>query len=153
MNPNSKGARRSQKGLRLWTHARALAALPYVAPVLRSLREHWLEMRTHRQRARRLTARRGRPDTAALIAQQEAQQEASRAGAAYAEALRELQTLEITCVDPVRGEALFPITHKKKLAWLLYDLFDDQPLRYWRYQDDPAETRRPVAAAEEEATS
>ena len=39
MNPNSKGARRQQKGLRLWTLNRALAALPYVAPVLRSLRD------------------------------------------------------------------------------------------------------------------
>lgn len=151
MNPNSKGARRPQKGLRLWTLARAHKALPYVAPVLRSLREHWLEMRSHRRRARRLALRRGRPDTATLIAQQEAQNEATRASTAYADALRELQALEITCVDPVRGEALFPISHKKKLAWLLYDLFDEQPLRFWRYQEDTADVRRPVVGAEGEA--
>ena len=39
MNPNQKGAKKSQKGLRLWSHSRALAALPYVRSILRSLRE------------------------------------------------------------------------------------------------------------------
>src|SRR5687767_7853091 len=104
MNPNSKGARRLNKGLRLWTHARALAALPYVAPVLRSLREHWLEMRAQRLRVRRLATRPGRPDRTAMIAQQDAQQDAGKAATAYAEALRELQALEVTCIDPVRGQ-------------------------------------------------
>jgi hypothetical protein len=137
--------------LRLWTHARALAALPYVAPVLRSLREHWLELRAQRRRVRRLAALPGRPDRAAMIAQQEAQQEVSRAASSYAETQRELQALEITCVDPVRGEALFPFAHKKKLAWFIFDLFDDQPLRYWRYQDDEADVRRPVGGNDEEA--
>jgi hypothetical protein len=151
MNPNSKGARRSHKGLRLWTHARALAALSYVTPVLRSLREHWIEMRSHRRRARNLTDRPGRPDRAVMIAQQEASQEAHKASAAYAEAQKELQALEITCVDPIRGQALFPFLHKKKLAWFLYDLFEEQPLRYWRYQDDPVDVRRPVAPTEEDS--
>jgi hypothetical protein len=151
MNPNSKGARRSHKGLRLWTHARAVAALPYVAPVLRSLREHWIEMRSQRRRARRMVERPGRPDRTAMIALQEAQQEAQRASAAYAEAQRELQALEITCVDPIRGQVLFPFKHKNKLAWFLYDLFEEQPLRYWRYQDDPVDTHRPVASSEEDA--
>src|SRR5439155_4675438 len=145
MNPNSKGARRSHKGLRLWTHARAVAALPYVAPVLRSLREHWIEMRSYRRRARRLAARPGRLDRAAMIAHQETQQEAHKASAAYADTLKELQALEITCVDPIRGQALFPFLQKKKLAWFLYDLFEEHPLRYWRYQDDPVDVRRPVA--------
>jgi hypothetical protein len=151
MNPNSKGAKRSHKGLRLWTHARAVAALPYVVPVLRSLREHWVEWRAQRRRARRLAERPGRPDRTTMIAQQEAQQEAQKAAAAYGEAQRELQALEITCVDPVRGQALFPFKHRSRLAWFLYDLFDEQPLRYWRYQDDPVDTRRPVASNEEEA--
>jgi hypothetical protein len=151
MNPNPKGARRSHKGLRLWTHARAVAALPYVVPVLRSLRDHWVEMRAQRRRARLLAQRPGRPDRTAMIALQEAQQEAQKAAAAYAEAQRELQALEITCIDPIRGQALFPFKHKSRLAWFLYDLFDEHPLRYWRYQDDPVETRRPVAVNEEEA--
>src|SRR5438045_9796152 len=89
MNPNSKGGRRPNKGLRLWTHARALAAVPYVAPVLRSLREHWLEMRAHRLQAKRLATRPGRPDRTAMIAQQDAQHDAGKAAAAYAEALKE----------------------------------------------------------------
>jgi hypothetical protein len=153
MNPNSKGARRSQKGLRLWTHARAVAALPYVAPVLQSLREHWIEMRAHRLRARRLAERPGRPDRAAMVALQEVQNEAQKATAAYSEALRELQALEITCVDPMRGQVLFPFKHKNKLAWFLFDLFDEQPLRHWRFQDDPIDTRRPVTPSGEDASS
>ena len=144
MNPNPKGARRSHKGLRLWTHARALAALSYVAPVLRSLRDHWIEMRSQRRRVRALTNRPGRLDRAAMIAQQEAMHEASKASAAYADAQKELQALEITCVDPIRGQALFPFMYKKKLAWFLFDLFEEHPLSYWRYQDDPVDVRRPV---------
>jgi hypothetical protein len=150
MNPNSKGARRSQKGLRLWTHARAVAALPYVAQVLQSLRDNWIEMRSLRLRVRRLASRPGRPDRAAMVALQEAQNEAQKAATAYAEALRELQALEVTCVDPVRGQALFPFKHKNKLAWFLLDLFDEQPLRHWRYQDDPVEMRRPVGVSDED---
>ena len=50
--------------------------------------------------------------------------------------------------DPIRGQALFPFLHKKKLAWFLYDLFEEHPLRYWRYQDDPVDVRRPVAPSE-----
>lgn len=151
MNPNSKGARRTHKGLRLWTHARALKALPYVAPVLRSLREHWIEMSSLRLRVRRLTERPGRPDRAAMVALQELQNETQKAAAAYGEALRELQALEITCIDPMRGQVLFPHKVKSKLAWFLFDLFDEQPLRFWRFQDDPIETRRSVVSSEEEA--
>jgi hypothetical protein len=151
MSQNSKGARRTSRGLRLWTHSRALAALPYVAPVVRSLREHWIEMRAQRLRARRLAAQPGRPDRSAMIAQHEAQQETQRASAGYTEAQKELQALGITCVDPVRGLVLFPFQHKKKLAWFLYDTYEEEPLTHWRYQDDAVDVRRPVAAIEEGA--
>ncbi len=151
MNQNSKGTRRSHKGLRLWTHAQALAALPYVIPVLRSLREHWIEMRSHRLRARRLTERPGRPDRGSMIALHDEQQETHRSAISYAETQKELQVLGITCVDPICGQVLFPFKQEKKQAWFIFELFDEQPLRSWRYQDDPVDVRRPVAGNHEDA--
>ena len=153
MNSNQKGARKNQKGLRLWSHPRALAALPYLKSVVGSLREHRLEARSQGQRARHLADRPGRPGRAALIAHQEALQEALRADARYDDALRELQGLGITLLDPVRGQALLPFVHRKRLAWFLFDLFDPEPLRCWRYQDDPDDVRRPVGVSEEDAGS
>ena len=153
MNPNQKGARRNQKGLRLWTHGRALAALPYVRSVIGSLREHRLEVQQQRRLARRLADRPGRPDRATLVAHQEALQEASRAEARYEETLKELQGLGITCRDAVRGQALLPFVHKKRLAWFLFDLFDGEPIRFWRYQDDPEDVRRPVGVSEEDPSN
>src|SRR5437016_5597501 len=150
MNQNSKGTRRSHKGLRLWTHAQAQAALPYVVPVLRSLREHWIAMRSHRLRARRLTEKPGRPDRGAMIALQEEQQETHQSAISYAETQKELQALGITCVDPIRGQVLFPFKREKKLAWFIFDLFDEQPLGYWRYQDDPVDVRRLIGGNDED---
>jgi hypothetical protein len=149
MNPNQKGARRHHKGLRLWTHARALGALPYLASVVRSLREHRLDLRRHRLEARRLADRPGRPDRARLLAGQHALNEAREAEVRYEEALKELRALEVTSLDAVRGQALIPFLHKKKLAWFVFDLFDPEPLRFWRYQDDPVDLRRPVGVSED----
>src|SRR5205823_10302512 len=95
MNPNQKGAKKNQKGLRLWNHARALAALPYVRSILRSLREHRLEAQQQHHNARRLADRPGRPDRSALVAQQDALQESHRADLRYEETLKELQNLGI----------------------------------------------------------
>jgi len=152
MNPNQKGAKKSQKGLRLWSHRRALAALPYVRSILRSLREHRLESQQQRRNACRLADRPGRPDRAALVAHQDALQESQRADLRYEEALKELQNLGITCLDPIKGQALLPFVHKKRLAWFLFDLFEAEPLRFWRYQDDPEDVRRPIGVSEEDTS-
>jgi len=152
MNSNQKGAKRHHKGLRLWTHERALASLPYVASVVRSLREHRLEAQQQRTRARRLADRPGRPDRATMIAHQEALKEAQRAETRFDEALKELQTLGVTCLDAVKGQALFPFVQKKRLAWFLFDLFDAEPVRFWRYQDDPADVRRAIGKEEEDVS-
>ncbi len=47
-------------------------------------------------------------------------------------------------LDPVHGQALVPFVHEEQLAWYVFDLFDPQPLRFWRFQSDPDETRRPL---------
>src|SRR5262249_26844134 len=135
------------------THARAVAALPYVAAVVRSLREHRLEAQHQRARARRLADRPGRPDRAAMIAHQEALAEAQRSETRFDEALKELQTLGVTCLDAVKGQALSPFVHQKRLAWFLFDLFDTEPLHFWRYQDDEASIRRPLGVQEEDETA
>jgi Uncharacterized conserved protein (DUF2203) len=151
MNPNQKGAKRHGKGLRLWTLARAQAALPYAVAIIRSLREYRLELLQHRRLARRLADRPGRPDRAALVALQDAVEAGHQAEVRYAEPLKELQALGVTLLDPLQGQALFPFVHKKRLAWFLFDLFDEQLLRFWRYQDDPEDVRRSIGVSDEES--
>ena len=145
MNRNQKGGKRHTSSVQVWTHRRARAALPYISSVLRSLREHALEGQRQRRTAQRLDAAPGRPDRAALIAHQEALREAQQADARLQETLKELHSLDVECLDPIRGQALIPFEHDKQLAWFLFDLFDSEPLRFWRYQDDPSDTRRPLA--------
>ena len=64
------------------------------------------------------------------------------------DALEELHTLDIYCLDPVQGLALIPFALGDELAWFIYDLFDPKSLNFWRYHRDPVEMRRPVSGAE-----
>jgi hypothetical protein len=148
MNRHQKGTKRRRQILRLWTRAQALEALPYVRSIVRSLREHHLEVLRQRRDARRLADRPGRPGREALIAHQEALQGEARASQAFQHSLDELQSLDVYCLDPVRGEALIPFIRDEQLAWFVFDLFDDEPLRSWRFHSDPPETRRPAAELE-----
>ena len=59
-----------------------------------------------------------------------------------------LQAIDVYCLDPIQGLALIPFVHDKQLAWFVYDLFDAEPLRFWRYHEDSFETRRPLAELE-----
>src|SRR5262249_39623021 len=108
MNRHQKGTKRRRQILRLWTRAQALEALPYVRSIVRSPREPHLEVLRHRRDARRLADRPGRPDREALIAHQEALQGEARASQGFQHSLDELQSLDVYCLDPVRGEALIP---------------------------------------------
>ena len=130
--------------LRLWTHAEAVKALPYLRSIVRSLREHWLHLQRVRLEVRRLDARPGRPDRQALILRAEATREAELAAERFRETLRELEALDVYCLEPAGGVALIPFRQGDDLAWFVFDLFDPEPLRFWRFQDDPLETRRPL---------
>ncbi len=130
--------------IRVYTPDEARKALPYVASVAQSLREHRLEALSLDRQARLLDARPGRPDTRALIAQQEAARAAREANDRFEAALEELNALDVYCLDPVRGEVLIPFAHGDQLAWYVYDLFAGEELRHWRLHTDPLEARRPV---------
>src|SRR5262245_54332706 len=91
--------------LHLWTYPEAVNALPYFRAVVRSLREHWLEMQRARLQVRRLDARPGRPDRQALIVRAEAAREAELAEDHFNEALRELEALDVYGLDPAGGVA------------------------------------------------
>lgn len=146
MNGNhKKRSPRRRQTILVWTYAQAQNAVPYLASVMRSLREHALEARRHYLAARRLARRPGRPDRAALIAHDELVRQARHAEQRFDDALAELGILDIRCLDPVRGLALIPFVHDDHLAWFVYDLFDSNPLLFWQLEGDPQDTRRPIA--------
>jgi hypothetical protein len=149
---NRKGSKRRSQTIQVWTYDQALRVLPYVAAIMRSLRESYLQALPHSLKAKRLASRPGRPDRTRLIAHATAVEEVRQAQERLQEAIDDLQTLDIFCLDPLQGQALIPFEHNRQLAWFIYDLFDNKPLRYWRYHEDPLETRRPIAEALEEST-
>src|SRR5262245_35947102 len=82
----SKG-RRSSHTLRLWTFDDAQAAVPYIASVVRSLREHHLDILTKRRELQALADSPGRLDRKALIAEQETRRDLTRSEQEYQSAL------------------------------------------------------------------
>jgi hypothetical protein len=143
MNQNSYKKR--QKTILLWTFPQARAAATYLGSVLRSIRETWLEAVRKEIYSERLAAKPGRSDRKRIMDEQQASTEARLAYERYQEAREELEGLGIACLDPNQGMAWIPFSHENQLAWFVFDLFDNEPIRFWRYQTDPLETRRPVA--------
>jgi hypothetical protein len=146
--PNQKDKKKRRRILKIWSLAQAQSALPYVASVMRSIRDHRLEAQAQHLAAERLARQPGRPNRAAIIAQEEATQGAERADERFQNAVRELQAIDVYCLDPIQGLALIPFVHENQLAWFVFDLFEENPLRAWRYHGDPFETRRPLAGLE-----
>jgi uncharacterized protein DUF2203 len=146
---NPKGAKQRQRTIQVWTYAQAQAAAPYIASVVRSLREHSLEALACQRKLRRLNQQAGRPDRQTIIAIQEAERQFHQAEGQLHDAAEELQALDVYTLDPVQGLALVPFVHDEQLAWFIFDLFDSQPFRFWRWQSDPDETRRPVTAMQQ----
>jgi hypothetical protein len=143
---NPKGAKRREPALQVWTFAQALAAVPYIVSVVRSIREHALEALSQARNVRRLANRPGRRTRDDLIAVEEAEQAARHADDKFQDAVAELQSLDIYSLDPIQGLALVPFVHEDQLAWYIFDIHDSPPFRFWRYQTDPEETRRPITS-------
>jgi len=83
-----------------------------------------------------------------LIAQMELRNELDHLSRQLADTATELETLGVGSAEPIQGQVLLPFSHDQRLAWFLFDLFDNNPLRWWRYQDDPDDFRRPVTPAQ-----
>jgi hypothetical protein len=148
----NKGAKEKSRVLRVWTFAEAQAAAPYISSVVRSLREHALDALACQRRAKALADRPGRPGRNTLIAQQDAERDGRLAESEFLEAAAELEQLDIFTLDPTRGQALIPFVHQEQLAWYIFDVFDPKPFRFWRFQTDPEDTRRPITAKEQGLT-
>ncbi|HLJ95880.1 MAG TPA: DUF2203 family protein [Gemmataceae bacterium] len=148
MKRNRSGSRKRRESIQVWTYDQTRRVLPYVASIMRSLREHCLEAQQHNLAAYRLGKRPGRPDRTAILAHTRATEEAKEAEERFHEALDELHTLDIYCLDPVAGLALIPFAKDDRLAWFVFDLFDESDaIRFWRFHQDPLEQRRPIAEA------
>jgi hypothetical protein len=139
-----KRAKQNTETIQVWTYSQAQATAPYIASVVRSIREHALEALSHYRTARRIANRPGRPDRAAIIAQKEAEDQARRADEQFQEAVNELESLDVFCLDPIQGQALVPFVLDEQLAWYIFDMHDAVPFRFWRFQSDPEDTRRPI---------
>jgi len=150
MKRNRNGSKRRRQSIQPYTYDQARRVLPYLRSIVGSVREHHLEMQGHQRAARRLAERPGRPDRTTLLAQAEETHAAQAAEERLHAALEELHPLDIYCLDPVRGEALVPFAHDEQLAWFIFDHFDSESFRFWRYQSDPLDTRRPLAAIRED---
>jgi hypothetical protein len=147
MNRNRKGARGRPATIRTWTYDQAKKALPYLASVMGSVREHWIEAQRLDRQARGLAAQPGRPDRKRLLVQEQTNRQAQEALEAFRDAQDELNELDVFCTDPVRGEAVIPFVHQKELGWFIYERYDPDPIRFWRLHTDPLDTRRPIAEA------
>ena len=152
MKRNKKGKKPQIKAIRLWTQAQAVAVVPYLAAIMRSVRENYLEMQRHQLAQRRFHAKPGRLDRSGLIAQQEALTDETQTTDQLQLDLEELQAIDIYVLDPVRGEALIPFANGEGLAWYVFSSFDEQPLSQWRNHEDPLEMRRPLSELNAAAT-
>jgi hypothetical protein len=145
MKRNRKGSRKQQQIIQVWTHEQARRVMPYLTSIVRSLREHRLEAVHHHRRSEKLVKKHGRPNRSAIIAHEEAIRQHRDAEDRFNEALNELHTLDIYCLDPIQGQALIPFGVADELAWFVFDLFEKDTPRFWRFHSDPIEARRPLA--------
>jgi hypothetical protein len=152
MKRDRKTAKRNRHELQVWSYEKARSAIPYVTSIVRSLREHAIEISAQQQEVKRLADLPGRPDRKTMIEQHEAQHALHRAEQRFEEAAGDLELMDIFCLDPIRGQALVPFIQGDQLAWYIFDLFDNKHFRFWRYQSDPEETRRPITAMEQGAS-
>jgi hypothetical protein len=136
------------QGMSIWTLEQARKAIPYIHALMSSLREHRLEEISNHMRSKGLI---GSPNPGRKLDGERARSEAQVAERSFQEAFDELQSLSIYPLNAIQGVALLPFIREHHLAWLIFDLFDEDPLRCWRYHDDPPQAIR--LFDDEEATS
>jgi hypothetical protein len=134
----------------VWTQEQAERARPYIASILRTVREDFLQLQQNRRKAKRLAQKQGRPRRQDIIEQDEANREATRLENEVAEGVQELLQMNVHCVDPVNGLAMIPFVQQEQLAWFVFELFDQQHLRSWRFHYEDLAVRRPLSEAKPE---
>jgi hypothetical protein len=144
MKRKRKQKKRRLQTISLWDYPQAQKALPYLRSVTRSLRDHWLEAQGRRLEVDRLSHRPGRPNRATILDGEKAAEEKTLAEDRFTDALNELLGIDVYLLDPVRGVALIPFQRAEELAWFVFDLFDSDGLKSWRFHQDPVEMRRPI---------
>jgi hypothetical protein len=149
MKRNPKSAKAKAEAIQVWTLTQAESAVPYISSIVRSLREHALDVHRLKLTLGKLNQLSGRPKRDTLIAEQEMKQDLSRAEQEFQDAADELQALDVYTLDPIRGQALVPFVHDEQLAWYIFDVYDANPFRFWRFQSDPEETRRPITSKQQ----
>lgn len=127
---------------RFWAHADAIRAVPYLRSVVASVREHWLTMQQARRELQLIDARPGRPSRETLLQRGMVQRDAQEAEKRVDEALSELLALDIYCLNPGLGQASIPFEQSGHLAWFIFDLFEPEGLKSWRFDGDPLTKRR-----------
>jgi len=145
MKRKRREKRRQLRAISLWNYPQAHKALPYLRSVTQSLREHWLDAQRKRLEVERLSRRAGRPDRSAILAGERASQEKTQAEDRFSDALNELLGIDVYLLDPVRGVAFIPFQKEEELAWFVFELFEKDGLKSWRFHQDPLEMRRPIA--------
>ena len=127
------------QAMSIWTLEQARKAIPYIHALMASLREHRLDELSHHFRAHQLLHG---GDPRHRQEGDQALEGARRAEKSFQEDFEELQALSIYPLNAIQGVALLPFIRAHHLAWLIFDLFDDDPLRCWRYHDDPPQAVR-----------
>jgi hypothetical protein len=130
--------------MRLWDWSEATKAVPYLHSVVGSLREHWLEVLKDQRCLDRLAHQKGRPNRDQLIEEQVGKDALQRESELFADALEELNQVDVFLLDPVRGLALIPFRKEDDLAWYVFDHFVPNGVVGWRYHHDPIELCRPL---------
>jgi hypothetical protein len=108
------------------------------------MREACLERQAHARRVAKLEARHGQPKRDQILEIMDEKMKVKEADARFHEALEEMQQLDVQCIHPVQGLAFIPFLTEELLAWFIFDRFDQDPLRFWRYHLEPVDVKHPI---------
>jgi len=143
---------KNQQTIQVWTLEQARSLLPYLTSIIDSMREARLESQAHATRAVKLEAKHGRPKRDQILEIADEKLKAKEADERFQKAQEELQQLDVYCIHAIQGLALIPFVNEDQLAWFIFDRFDQDPLRFWRYHLDPVDVKHPLETMQQKAT-
>jgi hypothetical protein len=135
---------KNQQTIQVWTLEKARNLVPYLTSIIDSMREARLEGQAHATRVAKLEARHGRPNRDQILEIADEKTIVEEACERFQAAQEELRQFDVYCIHPTQGLALIPFVNEEQLAWFIFDRFDQDPLRSWRYNVDPVNVRHPI---------